>query len=91
MSKRPTSRKQIARLRRALRRTPPSYIDLVQWLKDRGHANTTGAALRLMKDGKVRADSHPVGRTRVQISEEEHVWLPIRYVPAGLRDSLIVG
>ena len=91
MSKRPTSKKKVARLRKALRRTPDSYIDLVHWLKSRGHARTTGEALRLMKDGKVRADSHPVGRTRIQLTEEDHTWLPIRFVPAGLRDSLIVG
>lgn len=91
MSHRPTSRKQVARLRKALRRTPDAYIDLIHWLKLRGHAQTTGQAKQLLIDGKVRSNSHPVGRTRLQLTEEDHIWLPDRFVPARLRDSLIVG
>ena len=91
MSHRPSSQKRIASLRKALRRTPPAYIDLIQWLKLRGHAQTTGEAKRLLTDGKVRSNSHPVGRTRIQVTEDDHIWLPDRFVPARLRDSLIVG
>lgn len=91
MSHRPTSRKRVASLRKALRRTPDAYIDLIQWLKLRGYAQTTGEAKRLLTDGKVRSDSHPVGRTRIQLTEEDHIWLPDRFVPARLRDTLIVG
>lgn len=64
MSKRPIKQKQIKRLERALRKagSPPSSIDLIDWLKTRGHAQTTGAAVKLLLGGHVRIDSHVVGR-----------------------------
>lgn len=54
--------KKIRTLSRALRKgRVDSYIDLVQWLKLRGHAQTTGEAHRLILSKRVMADSHPLG------------------------------
>ena len=65
MSHRPTDKKKLRGLRKALRKTPPRYINLVEWLQDRGYANTAGGARQLLIDGKVRVDSHVVGREQM--------------------------
>ncbi len=79
--------KKLRRLRKAVNRRPlPAYIDLVRWLKDRGHAQTTGGANRLLVAGRVRSDSHTVGRMRGPKDE----WVPARLVPANLRERLVV-
>ena len=64
LSHRPIKDKQLRRLRRALRKAgaPPASLDLIDWLKTRGHAQTTGEAVRMLIDGKVSVDSHVVGR-----------------------------
>lgn len=48
-------------MRKAMRRTLPAYIDLVQYLKLRGHAQTTGEAEQVILDGRVRSESHKLG------------------------------
>ncbi len=105
MSKRPIHKKKIARLRKAMRQTPPAYIDLVRWLKDRGYAQTSGEAGRLMTDGKVRVGSHAVGRVKAVVpparsyvdslrgkeaSEPKEEWVPAPLIHAGLRGDLRV-
>jgi hypothetical protein len=63
MSHRPNNAKKLARLRKELTRAPlPAYIDLVQYLKDRGHAQTAGQAKRMLLAGKVRVGANAVGR-----------------------------
>ncbi len=90
MAKRPIKDKQIARLRKAINRHAlPSYVDLVWWLKSRRYADTTGQALRLMLDGKVRIDSHVVGRERVERiinGQTVEQWEPVTRVPGHLRE-----
>lgn len=93
MANRPILKKKLARLRKATQRTPlPAYIDLIRWLKDRRHANTTGEALRLLVDGKVRSESHVVGRRKHSFTgpdgEVHERWEPVQFVPANLRDTL---
>lgn len=61
MAHRPIQKKKLRRLRKALRRTPEGYIDLVRWLKDRGHAQTTGQANKIILAGRVRSESHKLG------------------------------
>lgn len=61
MAKRPTTEKKLRRLRKALRRTPPAFIDLVAWLKLHGYADTTGKAHKIILDGRVRSESHKLG------------------------------
>ena len=63
MSHRPNNAKKLARLRKQLtRHSLPAYIDLVQYLKDRRYAKTTGQAKRMLLDGKVRVGANAVGR-----------------------------
>jgi len=94
MAKRPIREKQLRRLRKTLSRTPlPAWIDLVWWLKFQGHADTTGPETRLMLGGKVRSESHIVGRERVsRIIQGQQVdqWEPVFRVQAKLRDKLQV-
>lgn len=61
MAKRPSQDKKIRRLRKALRRTPPAYIDLVDWLQMHGHADTAGQARDIILAGRVKRDSHTLG------------------------------
>jgi hypothetical protein len=91
LSHRPTDAKKVARLRKLLRRELPRYIDLVQWLKDRGYASTTGQAKAMMLDRRVKADSHVVGiSTYYDPLYGGDVPYAERYIRADLRDSLRV-
>jgi hypothetical protein len=90
VSHRPIHKKKLRRLRKAISRRPlPTYIDLIDWLKLRGYATTTGQAVKLLLDGKVRSDSHVIGRERISASEAER-WAVVQRVPASLRDSIRV-
>lgn len=51
--------KKARALERAIRKgRVPTVINLIEWLKDRNHAQTTGEAVRLIKDGRVKSESH---------------------------------
>jgi hypothetical protein len=50
----------LRKLRKLMRATPPTKIDLVQYLKLRGHAQTTGEAKLLIESGRVFSESHPL-------------------------------
>jgi hypothetical protein len=100
MAKRPTNLKRAHKLRRMMlsARTPVGYIDLVQWLQDQGHANTSGQARDIIERGLVMADSHPLGMK--EIYEGGHMDGPKGMptsrlqgrplVPAGLRGRIRV-
>lgn len=66
MSHRPLNKKRAARVRKALRRTPAASLDIVQWLKDRRYAQTTGEAERIILAKRVRSESHPLGIAKEQ-------------------------
>lgn len=61
MAKRPINKKRAARVRKLLRKELPAYLDLIQWLKDRRYAQTTGQAEKMILDGRVRSESHKLG------------------------------
>jgi hypothetical protein len=92
VSKRPIHDKQIKGIRKLARQTPPAYIDLVDYLKVQGHAQTSGAARKLIAAGKVRSESHPLGREEI----EEFTFMGTKRltgrprVPASLRDTIVV-
>jgi hypothetical protein len=94
VSKRPIRQKKIRKLERALRKAsaPAAHINLIDWLKARGHAQTTGAAVKLLLDGKVRVESHIVGRTRVPVPmrPDEEEWGIAPLVPAHHRGNITV-
>lgn len=49
-------------MRKAVTRKPlPAFIDLVPWLKERGYAQTNGAARDIILAGRVKSESHTVG------------------------------
>jgi hypothetical protein len=77
--------KKVRRLRKMLRRTPTAYIDLIQWLKDRDYAQTTGEATRLILAEKVRVDSHAVGFFKI----DGEKFLSVR-IPAEHRGNITV-
>lgn len=92
--------KKIRALERALRKGRlRRWLDLVQWAKDHGHANSTTEAIQLIIDDRIKSESHPLGKrviTREQLNEQSGKNEPVkeqiidRYVPARLRDSLYV-
>lgn len=94
MSARSIKGKQAKRMRKALRVTPPRFLDLVQWLKDRRHAQTTGEAHRIILAGRVRHGSHKVGVVKANVKlpggemgTEDAVY---PFVPSEWRGELIV-
>jgi hypothetical protein len=95
VSARPIEVKQRRRAAKALRRsTLPAYINLIEWLKDRRYASTTGEAQKILLAGRVQADSHKLGVKRMPVLQadqtirEQDVVQPI--VPAELRSRIIV-
>ena len=61
MSARSIKTKQANRLRKALRGSPGTLIDLIEYVKVRRLADTTGAAEKLILDGRVTVDKNPIG------------------------------
>ena len=96
MSKRPIQQKRLNRLRKAVNRRPlPAYTDLIWWLKFYRHARTTREAVELLLDGRLRSDSHVIGREKRVVFDpksEKQIerWEFVRYVPARLRPTLTV-
>jgi hypothetical protein len=99
MSHRPTNRKRGARMRKAIERAPlDRSIDLIDYLKDRKIARTTGEAKRLILAKRVVSESHPLGIARVPVAvpnpdkkgeikvEMQDVVSPV--VPAEVKDSI---
>jgi hypothetical protein len=84
MAKRPTEVKKLARLRKHFRSAPDSYINPVEWLKDRGYAKTTGQAKAMLFDGRLRSESHKVGFLEIQGVKM------VVMVPAEMRRTLHV-
>lgn len=106
MSKRPILTKRANRLRKAMRRSPDGYIDLVDYLKSRGHAQTTGEAEAIILAGRVRSESHKLGigkgqklkaESRIAVAvrpltadDFEEVPVVQRHVPASVRGTIQV-
>lgn len=104
MAKRPINTKRARRVRKLLRNELPKHLDLVQWLKDHGHAQTTGKAEEIILAKRVKSESHVIGVTTAKVPtsltfaqiaagrtpqfEEREVVQ--RYVPARLRASITV-
>lgn len=90
MAKRPIQTKQLNRLRKALRRKLPRWIDPVDWLRTRGYAGTAGEARRMILDGRLKSESHTVG---LETGVDPITGYPVKLVAlvkADLRDSLRV-
>lgn len=93
MSHRPTRRKAANKMRKAMRRTPKGFIDLFQWLEDRGYADTQGQARKVILSKRVRSESHVVGIADVVFESprgKETTRMAERFIPASMRDTLEV-
>lgn len=80
-------------MRKAMRQTPKGFLDLFQWLEDRGYADTRGQARTLILHKRVRSESHVVGITDVTLETprgRETTRMPEQFIPAELRTSLEV-
>lgn len=91
MSSRPREAKKLSRLRKAMRDTPPTSINLVQYLKDRRYARTSGAARQVLLDGKVSVDGEATGRVNISSDPEKPNYRVWPLVPAVLRDKIEVA
>jgi len=89
MGKRPIEAKKLNRLRKALRRTPTGYINLVQYLQDHNITNTAGGAKAVLLAGRVSVDSHVVGRKPDPRNPDEFVLDPL--IEAKYRGRIIVA
>lgn len=93
MSKRTSQSKKIRKLRHLLRYPLPAYIDLVQYLKLRRYARTTGEAKKIILAGRVKSESHVLGIVNLPtlvdgtIKDMDHV-SPL--IPAHLRPTIHV-
>lgn len=94
MAHRPILVKKLNRLRKSMHVSPPAFMDLVAWLKDHRHAQTTGAAHRLILAGKVRHGSHKVGIRYEEAldanGEIDRIPVVYPYLPSEWRSELIV-
>jgi hypothetical protein len=94
MSHRPTTAKKIKGLRRALHNNagaPPTYMDLVQWLKDHKYAQTSKQAEAIILAGRVKYESHTVGTLKLfDPLKNENRLVVQRYIPANQRTALRV-
>lgn len=77
--------KKKRRIRNSLANTPPGYIDLIQYVKDRTHCSTV-MAQRVLLAGALRVDSHPVG---YKLYKDQKVLDP--YLPAHMASRIIVS
>lgn len=94
MGKGARNRTPARKMRRALRRTPDAYFDLIQWLLDRDHASTRKQAKQLILDGKVKADSHVLGRGTVPMmvdNKPQMVAVVLEHVPVALKPRVLVS
>jgi hypothetical protein len=88
--------KKIRALRRALKKgRMPAFLDLEEWLRVRGYADTAGAARKLIHERRVVHESHPLGFRIVNIHNEDEpdaepqkkeMYWP--YVPSHLRPGI---
>lgn len=85
MSHRPTRVKAANRLRKSFRQVLPSYINLVDWLVDRKHARTKREARQMILDGRVKSDSHAIGRAKSDTG-----WVLAPLVPSGLARTIYI-
>lgn len=80
--------KKRRRVLKELRNTPPGYINLIDYLKDRSGC-TTGTAEKVLLAGALKVDSHPVGYKWEKVFGENRKVLD-PYLPSEYRDRLVV-
>lgn len=91
MSARPTRVKSANRMRKSFRATPKTYIDLIDWLKTRGHAQTTGQAKQILLDGRVKSESHVLGREKTLMPVELTIAQRVAGVTPKMEERFVVA
>lgn len=95
MSHRPRQAKGVARLRKAFRRTPPAFLDIINWLEFHGYADTAGQARKIILDKRLRSESHVIGLVKAWdplLKKNVDVIERLQPNPAQLRRTLrVVG
>lgn len=85
--------KQLRRLRKALRVGLDSHINLIEYLTDRRIAKSRKEARSMCLEGRVRVESHVVGRLEVEDvaapGGTRFILFPI--VPAAARGRILVA
>jgi hypothetical protein len=89
MAKRPIEAKKRRKVIKALRTTPPAKIDLIHYIKLRTRC-TTGMARKVILAGALRVDDEPIGIARVLTPAGKHIDVVQRYVPAELREKIVI-
>lgn len=84
--------KRLRRVAKMVSVSLPAYIDLVQWLRSHGHATSAGAARKIIAAGRVKSESHVLGKEGVVEYVVNGVprLMGNPRVPAHLRSSLYV-
>lgn len=94
MSHRTTDGKKLRRLRKSLRSQLPAHIDLIDWLKTRRYAQTTGEAEQVILAGRVKSESHTLGIGKGKKlnakGEVEEIDVVHRLIPADFRKTIRV-
>ena len=80
MSSRPIRRKQANRLRKAMRRKLPQFVDPRDWMVLRGFARSRRHATELIFAGKLRSESHTLGFIEVERLDGEKIKV-LQHVP----------
>jgi hypothetical protein len=94
MSQRASQQKKASRLAKALRNTPPTYFDLVDYVVHHhriGYKKPTKTQARQMiLDGKVMVGSHRVGRVEVEALPGVKEWVLAPHIPSEQRKELVI-
>lgn len=82
--------RKLRKIRKSLRNTPESYIDLIDYVKVRTKCSTKMAE-KVLLSGALRVDSHPVGYkwSNDPLTGDAAKRLD-RYLPAKFRDQIVV-
>lgn len=91
MSHRPIAEKRKRRLLKGLRNTPPSFVDLRQWIRLRVNCSVSMAERILLAEG-LKVDSHPVGYKweRDPLTQEVKKVLD-PFLPVEFRDRIVIS
>jgi hypothetical protein len=93
MSHHASQQKKARRLAKALRNTPPTYFDLVDYVVHHhriGYKKPTKTQARnMILDGKVMVGSHRVGRMEVETVLGKE-WVLTPHIPSEQRKELVI-
>lgn len=90
MSKRPTDAKKRNKIIKALRTTPATKIDLIDYIKLRTRCST-GTAQKVILAGALTVDGEPIGIATVISGSGQTHKVVQRYVPSEMRDKIVIS